>query len=417
MTRSPSSRSTPTELMMLDDELLQRVVSLSSPFCWKALGAVNVRFRSAVAAVPPAPLLSFVGADGFGTPIDVDLHGGFMIEDSDAIMSVMKLNLRALQLLTMNSCAIQMACAAPMMFDVSCFGSCSMAYRVNEAHDWRMLSRGTICLPLGACVALSKDMVEATTFRFGRSRVLEASCELESASNDLSSMAAFGDAVNDLKKRTSFGAWVADPNSAFKHVPTSFVLAAHGDTGKVIENAITERLIAIVGPFHVRVTDPSFNGVWRGSANALNDFRLIGSQDDIRELLTHLLGDGHTPVKKSRKANGEIVIHCEAKSSEMNKKGCLSFRHLVPDRFALVFLAARFQSSVALYVAVEADLKRLVSDGKAGAKSLHLSNNTGHGTTFAVNGDPEKSARSEQILRDKLTTADIDAVHVTEIHY
>jgi hypothetical protein len=306
-----------------------------------------------------------------------------------------------------------MARASPMMFDVSCFGSCSIAYRVNEAHDWRMVSRGTICLPLGACVALSKDMVEATTFRFGRSRFLEASCELESASNDLGSMAAFRDAVNDLKKRTGFGTWVADPNSAFKVVPVSFVLAAHGDPGKVLECAIIERLLTTIEPFDVRLCDPSYTGLWRGASNALNDFRLVGSPDGMRQLLTHFLGDDHSPVKMfKRSKSGEHVIHCEAKSSEMNTKGCLAFKRIHPDRFALMFLASRFQSSIALHVAVEGDLK-LVNGG--GAEVLHLSNNTGYGTTFEVNGDPEKSARSEQILRNKLTAG--KAVHLSDISY
>lgn len=414
MTRSPSSRSmATTELMMLDDDLLLRISR--SPFSWQALGAVSSRLRSIMAARPPAPLLSFVGADGFGTPIDVDLHGGFMIEDSDAIVSVMNLNLRTLRRLAMNSCCIQMARADPMMFDVSCFGSCSMAYRVNEACDWRTISRGTVCLPVGGCVALLNDTVETTMFRVGRTQRLEASgSELELATDNLRIMHAFQCAVDDLKKRTSFGPWVADPNSAFKYVPTSFALAAHGNPGKVLENAVVERLLETVNEFDVSLCDPSLQGVWRGSANALNDFRFVGSRDDICRLLKHLLGDGHSPVKKFKRSNGEIVIHCEAKSSEMDKAGCLKFTRIKPANFALILLAAQFQSSIAIYTAVESDLK-LVSNGEGRGGTLHLSNNTGHGTTFAVNGDHEKSARSEKILRTKLTGG--KAVHLSDIRF
>lgn len=161
MTRSPSSRSTPTELMMLDDELLQRVVSRSSPFCWKALGAVSSRFRSAVAALPPAPLLSLVDAGDQGTPIDcsVELLSGFNLT----------------QTLARTQCHIQLAGTAPSMtFDLSCAGWCnSLAYRSSTSSEWIRLTNGSLRLSLGDYIALDFRQTEMTTFRFGCTRLLK----------------------------------------------------------------------------------------------------------------------------------------------------------------------------------------------------------------------------------------------------
>jgi hypothetical protein len=76
--------------MMLDEELLQRVVKFTSPFCWKSLGAASSWFRSAVAALPPAPLLSLVGAGDEGVPIDVDLLSGFNLTRSPALLDAIR---------------------------------------------------------------------------------------------------------------------------------------------------------------------------------------------------------------------------------------------------------------------------------------------------------------------------------------
>jgi hypothetical protein len=147
----------------------------------------------------------------------------------------------------------------------------------------------------------------------------------------------------------------------------------------------------------------------------MNDFRLIGSRPNIKQLLLHLLGDGHAPVQMfKRTSTDELIIHCEAKTAEMNDSGNggLDYQNIHPESFALLFLAAQFRSAIALYVAVEGKLK-LTKNGKRGMR-LTLTNNTGYGTSFAVNGDPEKSAKSERILRQKHVSN--HAVHIGDIY-